>query len=301
MRDDAGRDRLQPECMTCLAGKYPDLYPADAPGDRIMEYVRGCLSIIAEASPDLAAPVLVRDMNDLHEKLFGDRIAYTEEKSYYNQLMLRQEDWLWEEIKKAEDPLEKALQFAIIGNYIDLSAFRKIDEAYLRESMRETDRFPLQQVAYQNLKRDLKQAKKLVLLADNCGEILVDKLLLSLIREQYPGIDMTVIVKGYPVQNDATTEDAGECGLTEQFRVLPNGNDIAGTWLPELSGEARGALEEADLILSKGQANLETLRGVGWNIYYIFMCKCHMLSREYGVPKMTGMLLQEKDSWGRKG
>ena len=74
-----------------------------------------------------------------------------------------------------------------------------------------------------------------------------------------------------------------------------NGNDIAGTCLSRLSEEALKYLDEADLILSKGQANFETLRGCGKNIYYIFLCKCDMFANRFGVEKYTGMFLNDKD------
>ena len=85
-----------------------------------------------------------------------------------------------------------------------------------------------------------------------------------------------------------------QVGLTEIAEVLPNGTDIAGTWLEEISEEAKTVLEEADVIISKGQGNFETLRKCGKNIYYIFLCKCDLFANTFQVPKLTGMLINEK-------
>ena len=286
--------RARAECTACLKRKYPYMVPEDAPAELVADYQKRVFEIIEGAPDEYASPVIVRDISDVHEEIFGTRIQYTEQKSYYNRLMLDQEDRLREAITEAADPLERAIQYAIVGNYIDLSAFASLDEGFIWESLQQTDRFPLPEKGYKDFCTSLNKAKNVVFLTDNCGEIVVDKLLIETILGLYPDIEsFTAIVKGAEVQNDATMEDAAQTGLDRVVRVIGNGNNIAGTWLPECSEEAVRLIESADLIISKGQANLETLRGLGLPIYYIFMCKCTMLSEDYGVPVLTGMLLHE--------
>lgn len=111
--------------------------------------------------------------------------------------------------------------------------------------------------------------------------------------QQYPQIDITVIVRGKPALNDATIEDAEEAGLSEVVTVIGNGNGITGTWLPEISAEAREKIEEADLILSKGQGNFETLQGCGKNIYYMFLCKCKLFVERFQMEQFEGVLANE--------
>ena len=115
------------------------------------------------------------------------------------------------------------------------------------------------------------------------------------IRKINPAAKFTAIVRGGDVLNDATAEDAYQVGLTDIVEVVGNGSDIAGTCLDELSCEAFCAIDEADVILAKGQANFETLRKCGRNIYYIFMCKCEMFAKEFQVPRFTGMLVNDKN------
>ena len=86
-------------------------------------------------------------------------------------------------------------------------------------------------------------------------------------------------------------EDALEIGLQKVAEVYDNGNGIAGTWLPELSRQAKGVWENAEVIIAKGQANYETLRLCGANIYFIFLCKCEMFCRSFQVPRYTGILV----------
>ena len=102
---------------------------------------------------------------------------------------------------------------------------------------------------------------------DNCGEIVADKLLIKVIQEQYPEIHITVVARGMEVLNDAVIEDANDVGLTKIVEVIGNGNGIAGTQINKLSKEARTVLDKADIIISKGQGNFETIHGCGRNIY----------------------------------
>ena len=121
-----------------------------------------------------------------------------------------------------------------------------------------------------------------------------DKLVIILLKELCPELDITVIVRGFPVINDATLEDAQDIGLTELTTVIGNGNDIGGTWLPHISSEAREALESADMIIAKGQGNYETLHDCGLNIYYLFLCKCKWFQYQFHAEPLQGMFINER-------
>lgn len=122
----------------------------------------------------------------------------------------------------------------------------------------------------------------------------MDKLLMKTINQIYPEVSITAVVRGGNVLNDATMEDAKQIGLTSCVTTIHNGNNIAGTWEPALSEEARYTLNNAEIIISKGQANYETLRYCGKNIYYLFLCKCEMLAKDCGVPRFTGMFVNDR-------
>ena len=133
----------------------------------------------------------------------------------------------------------------------------------------------------------------MVYLTDNCGEIVLDKILIRQIMKEYPKVRVTVIVRGKPALNDATMEDARETGLSDITAVIGNGSGITGTWLPEISEEAREMIDAADLILSKGQGNFETLQGCGKNIYYMFLCKCRLFVERFQKKQFEGVLANE--------
>jgi uncharacterized protein with ATP-grasp and redox domains len=105
-------------------------------------------------------------------------------------------------------------------------------------------------------------------------------------------MEITFCVRGGPASNDATREDAEAVGIP--FAVIDNGTTIAGTEPETLSAEAKLAFETADVILSKGQANVETLYGCGKNIYYIFLIKCQRFVDYFQKENLTPMLLRDK-------
>ena len=83
-------------------------------------------------------------------------------------------------------------------------------------------------------------------------------------------------------------------GLDKTASVIDNGSEIAGTVLSDISPAARKELENADLIIAKGQGNFETLHGCGLNIYYLFLCKCDWFMRRFAAERFQGMLINEK-------
>ena len=150
----------------------------------------------------------------------------------------------------------------------------------------------VERAVFDALCRDLEQAKKLLYLTDNAGEIGFDRIFAEELQKSYPQLQITFCVRGMPAHNDATREDAEAVGVP--FPVIDNGNNVGGTELALLSQEARQAMEEADVILAKGQGNTETLYGCGYNIYYAFLVKCNRFVQVFHKPLMTPMLVKER-------
>ena len=227
-------------------------------------------------------------------QFYAPHSRYTSVKKEYNRLMLDMEASLEETIRNSEDPLETALLYARIGNYIDFAALSNVNSDTVLSLLKEDNKEPLNAQEYLHFRKDLSAASRLVYLTDNCGEIVLDKLVIILLKELCPELDITVIVRGFPVINDATMEDAQDIGLTELTTVIGNGNEVGGTWLPHISSEAREALESADLIIAKGQGNYETLHDCGLNIYYLFLCKCKWFQYQFNAKPLQGMFINER-------
>ena len=102
-------------------------------------------------------------------------------------------------------------------------------------------------------------------------------------------------MRGQEILNDATMRDAEQIGLTDMVPVIGNGSGIAGTFMKDISRESKELMENADVLIAKGQGNFETLQLCGLNIYYLFLCKCEMFARRFQVPQFTGILVNEKN------
>ena len=147
---------------------------------------------------------------------------------------------------------------------------------------------------FKAFKGQCESAESLLLLADNCGEIVLDKLFLEQLKKQYPQLKLSVMVRGGEVLNDVTVEDAEYAGIGRVAEIISSGIGVSGTVYRMLSDEAKSALDNADVILSKGQGNYEALSGQGRHIFYSFLCKCERFTNRFGVPRLTGIFVEEK-------
>lgn len=287
--------KMSATCMFCLIQRQEENIRHIKDEHLKSVYMREVLKIIASSPEDVTAPVVVADINRLHQEYFGSSYSFDQLKKEYNELMLEEAPWIHKAIMESEDPLLTAIKFARVGNYIDFGAMASVHNDKLRSLLATARDEELPITEYMAFKDELKKAKRLVYLTDNCGEIVLDKLLITILKENYPSLAITVIVRGKPVMNDATLEDAMMTGLTSVVKVIGNGTQIAGTQLNELSEEARRMIEAADIIISKGQGNFETLYGCGKNIYYMFLCKCDWFVNRFGLERYKGVFINENN------
>lgn len=286
--------KLNPFCMCCAVNKQEEKIRKFPDMDKKTEYMKKVMAILSNAEEQDCSPSLSVEIKKLYSEFWNCPAEdYTEIKKEFNQLMLDVEASVEEKIRISADPLETALLYARIGNYIDFAALENVSQETMLKLLENENHEPLGQEEYVNFQKDLSRAKSLVYLTDNCGEIVLDKLAIKILKEKYPQLDITVIVRGYPVVNDATMEDAEEIGLTDIAKVIGNGSNVGGTWFPGLSNEARTLLEQADVILAKGQGNFETMNDCGLNVYYLFLCKCDLFQRRFHAKELQGMFLNE--------
>lgn len=284
--------KLHPECIKCFLDKHLCKYP-DAPEEKRTDYMQGVLNILALAPKNESAPEIIAKIEKLQCDMFGRSDDYDTIKSHFNNLMMKYEDEIYGKISNSENPLYFAAAYSMLGNYIDFGAMDSVDEEKLSEMLSNTEKASMDKEEFKKLTGDLEKGKKLAFLTDNCGEIVTDKIFIKTIKTIYPHLEITAIVRGCPVLNDATMEDARQVGLCKEVKVIGNGSDVAGTALSKISDEARNIIDNADVIIAKGQGNFETLGGCGKNIYYLFLCKCHMFAKRFGVPRFTGMLIND--------
>ncbi len=286
--------RLNPACIPCLLKNRLTDYPEGTPREQQIEYMQRILKVLAEAPNTVGAPVIVQKINEVQKDIFGYTKSFSHVKCHFNELMMTKLPVMREHLAKSESPLKLAIQYAMVGNYIDFGAMNKVDEDTLQQFFDNAGENPIDATEYENFQKEVKTAKRIVYLTDNCGEIVADRLLIEEIQRQNPDAHLTAIVRGEEVLNDATMEDAVQIGLDQIVEIIGNGSGVAGTDLTLISDEAKEHIDNADVIIAKGQGNFETMQMCGRNVYYIFMCKCDMFANRFQVPKYYGMFINDK-------
>ena len=281
-------------CLECFLRKNVETARGFGDAEKLTLFTKELMGLLASLPADKSTPYIAPQVSDLFDRYYGvgeDR--YKAEKERSNAFA---KTWFAQALamaQQAEDPVLAGLQMAILGNYLDFSALQgKVSFEKLEQMMENALQTQLDEAVLAQLKNDLSKAKKLLYITDNAGEIGFDRVCARQLQTAYPDLEITFCVRGGAALNDATREDAEEVGV--EFPVIDNGTRIPGTELELICQEARQAMDEADVILSKGMANVETLYGCGYNIYYAFLVKCVRFEALFQKPLMTPMLVAER-------
>lgn len=284
------------ECMACLMES--SLKKAAAVKDEALklEYARRICDIFTAADAETEAPPLVdARIIRLRRELLQLEDDYSAIKHSFNQLLLGVYGKLKARVDAAADPLYAAIQLSMAGNYVDFGVLKDVREDRLLELLDEAAEKMVDAEEYARLLEDMEKPGELVFLHDNCGEIVLDRLLIETILHHKPEQRILSVVRGAPVLNDATMEDAEEVGLTGLVEVIGNGlPDVAGTDLRLLPEAVRRRIEAAKLIIAKGQGNFETLTGSGLNVYFLFLSKCAGYTDWFGFERFSGILANDR-------
>jgi damage-control phosphatase, subfamily I len=208
----------------------------------------------------------------------GNTDPFKNEKNKYNILCKSMIPKLRNIIENSDDKIKTAVRIAIYGNLIDLGIGLHFDldndlETVLYKSFVTDD--------YDELKYMLNEGRKKILyLGDNSGEIVFDALLVEKLIEKH---DVVFVVKSGPIINDATREDAEFAGIDTMVKVITTGSDGIGVKWSSISEEFQKEYDNADIIISKGQGNFETMSGKKGTIFFLLRAKCDSVAREVGA------------------
>lgn len=216
---------------------------------------------------------------------------FKNEKKKANRIALGIYPRLIEIIKKSSDPLVTGLKISAVGNIIDLGAsdfdiekfdiIREINEHLIKDFYAaDLDKF----------KSDLKTARSILYIGDNAGEIVFDKALIGLLREWKK--EITFAVRGKPVINDVTMEDADQVNMNDFAQVVDSGVPAPGCILELCSPGFQNIFNQADLVISKGQGNFEALDDAERSIYFLFKVKCRVLSKNLSIPQNSMVFIK---------
>jgi hypothetical protein len=247
-----------------------------------------------EADPARPTVALGQTLHRSLRALTGDPDPYLSAKRVFNNLILGLLPELRRMIRQAPDPLLLTVRLAIAANVIDLGSNSSLTPAAVLSALRGVLQVPFHE-DWAAFTAALSHASRILYLADNAGEIVVDRLLVEAIGPNR----VTVAVRGGPVINDATIEDARATGLDTLVEVIDNGSDAPGTLLDDCGDAFRERFEAADMIIAKGQGNFETLCDVDRPLFFLFKVKCPVVAAHAGLPVGTHALIG-RDGWSHR-
>lgn len=272
--------KLYYECLPCLIRQSVDTAKMVTDDTTIQQnIIKYALHKVSQLDFSETAAYLSRMIHKYVKEVTNNNDPYKHLKTQFNKdaELIRTELQLDRLIRDSKSPLDTACRCAIAGNIIDFVASSSIDKHKVRTTLQECLEVQIKGNSTEELWNSVNRATKILYLSDNAGEIVFDKLLIN----QLPKEKITYVVKGEPIVNDATMEDAIEVGMTDLVRVIDNGSDAQGTIMDLCSEEFKKEFQGADLIISKGQANYETLSNIqNKEIYFLLKAKCHSIAKD---------------------
>jgi uncharacterized protein with ATP-grasp and redox domains len=278
--------QIQPQCVTCLIAQMERAYRKFRPNASAAEIVNFQKKVMQKISAleTSASPYYGQLAYTTLNESLGQVDPYRALKTHYNQIVEKFIPSLEKMIQNASNPVLMAISLSILGNTIDFGTNHEID----LES--DLARFSLDTLAindYAEFFEILQNAKVVLIIGDNAGEIVLDRLMIKTLKSAYPEKKFIYAVRGGPVINDATIEDADEVKFHDLCEVV-EGAACPGVILDQASrGFQQAYLQGADLIISKGQGNFESLDDMNHSQAPIFFClklKCELVAQAFHKP-----------------
>jgi hypothetical protein len=243
--------------------------------------LRQVLFRLANESFDKTPPSIGGDIHRIVRRLSGDSDPYLEIKKDSNTLAMKLVPSLNELMRSSNDPFEMAVRLAIAGNVIDSGQGDSISERRVKGAISQCLDQPIRRDTIDELREQIKKASNILYLGDNAGEVFFDKFLV----EELQGNNITFVVRGAPIINDALSDDVRMAGLDSLVEVIDNGSDVPGTIVEECSPEFQRRYREADLVIAKGQGNYETLCDEQKQIFFLLQAKCPVIANDIGCQE----------------
>lgn len=232
-----------------------------------------------------SSEVIEEVMERIHRAVH-DPDPFAEEKDRQNKVVMALYPRLRALVEKSEKPLYTATKLAILGNSIDFMVPQNV--ADIEKSINDKLDFTLDPLEYAKLEKNLRQSKRVLYFADNCGEIVFDRLFMETLKGLFD-LEFIFVVKSVPAMNDATSKEAKDVGIDRIATVIENGIQapLAGTMLRRCSDEVKEWVSKADLFISKGGGNFDTLDeekdDLPRPIVFMLLSKCHPYFKTFGV------------------
>ncbi len=272
---------LKPDCLVCLFNQALRVTKALECDEKCAKDVldEAALTIakfdLNQTPPEAAAILYPKIAN-----VVGKEDLYEEKKIESINRAFSYLDFVYKKIDEGQDPLDAALRAAVAGNVIDFATEVLFD---IQEEIAKIFEAPFAIDEKRMFLERLAGAKSVMIVGDNVGEHLFDRVLLELIEECYPDMDKYYVVRGKPIINDVTASDAKAIDMDKVCEIIDSGVDTPGFIYERANERTKKLFDEVDLILAKGMGNFECMdRMRDDRLFFLFKIKCGVVAKRVG-------------------
>jgi len=265
-------------CLACQSKTAKSLASKFGREAKIINTFLSEADYIINHSNSISSPYLSLLIHRLAKRSFEMEDLYKEEKTKANHLLYSQFNFWNNCVCNSDNPFHLAAKLAVIGNIIDYGAHTAPVD--INESVNSLLEKEIAIDHSLDLLKAVEKAKTVLYLGDNAGEIVFDKLFIKHLN--HPNV--IYVVRDQPIINDVTYEDADYVAMEDVCKVISNGHDAPSTLLENCSSELQKLFHTADVVISKGQGNLEgLLNEKRENLFFMLMAKCDLIAGKLGV------------------
>lgn len=280
---------LNLNCILCNLKQVltvTDLVKVDAAQQELI--MREVLGYLQNTNYQRSNPEVIKGTWDIITQHIQNENPYKDIKNYYNGVVMEMADPIQRLIQESDDAFQVALKIAITGNLIDFASNHHFDASMLLEKINNIHKQPLVIDDSKKMYEKLKAAKTLLYLGDNCGEIVLDKIFIAYLKQVVPNLKVYFGVRGKPIVNDVTVEDAEFVQMQEVAEVISNGDGSLGTVIEKTSIAFKKVFYKADVIIAKGQGNYESLSEIKReHLFFLFMAKCDAVAQSLHIANLS--------------
>ena len=273
--------KIAEECVGCIINQSLKVADALAADKNLTKQLSSTVEQMSkEFSFELSPPEVASDVYEKMAQIAQKEDLYDEVKELSTQKALSFVPLLKEKLVGSEDKLLIATKIAVAGNVIDLAAAVEFD---LKEELEKIFYTEFSHNDFYLLTQKLQKAQAVVVLGDNVGEHIFDYLFIEVLKELYPQVHFSYMVRGNPIINDVTLKEATEAGFDKLCELVDSGVNTPGFAYSRANSYAKKLFDEADLIISKGMGNYECLSpSHRKNICFLLKVKCEVVARSLG-------------------
>ena len=253
------------------------------------DVIKEILEVISNFKFYKKSYLLYADIQKIIKKIAPKNDPYKKIKENFNKMCLGISSDLIGMIKDSNKPFETSLRTALAGNIIDIMQGKELSEEVIRKAINKALNQNIDKNKIRLLRENISNSKKILYIGDNAGEIVFDKIFI----QQFLDDKVTFVVRGGPTLNDVTLEDADAVGMTNHVKVITTGLDMPGVFLPMCSKEFLNEYKKSDLIIAKGQGNLEALIDEKKNIFFLLKIKCKVIAGVFNHRYKVGDVVVE--------